>query len=924
MLENGEDSQGQRRPMTDTGKHWREVNALLEHALELPVDEREDFVRRTGAPAIAEAVLELLAHDRSEALDPPRLAGEIESMIKSIDDKASLIGLQIGPFVLMREIARGGMGQVFEARRQDADFEQTVAIKLLPGHRLNEEARLRFAMERRILAGLKHPNIAQLIDGGMLDDGMPYIVMEYVDGMRIDEYCREQALSNRAIIELILKVCSAVQLAHRNLIVHRDIKPGNVLVDAGGTPKLLDFGIAKMLDAGTDQTGEQTRTGVRLLTPAYASPEQVEGREITTAVDVYALGLLAYKLLTDRLPYRAEPTDAHSMERQILGTPAEAPSDALRGRDSVGDSTRPPDWRRHQVRALKGDLDTILLMALRKEPERRYANVAALADDLQRHLDNRPIQARSDNLAYRLGLLLKRHPVAAPVSALALVVALGAGTAFTWMLAAERDQALAAEARAVQTAQFAASLLSSTNAQQGGDRLVPVTELLDTASRRVSEELVEQPLVALPLHLALGEAYMSWGQNQDGVESAEAALALAEAAGSARDQGLALGLLARLQHNLGDPDEALRMSRRAFEFIRQTDNSSERTIMLLNMAIALNEAGHRLDALPMFAEAETAMRDLGDATDPAELAWLLNNYGWCLHALGRYDEALQRYDESIALLDGVDSPFDRALTLSNRAGLLRDLGQPKAALKGLEGALAVFQDMFGEPGDPSVARAHHLLSVALTEMGRLDEALDHSNRAVAMNRRLLGSEHRWLAYTLNARAGLQLERGALDEAETDIEASARIIEAQRGPEHLDNADIDLLRGRLALERGQLEDAIAALERSRRLAKPVAEFERTSINQIEWLLAIALASENQAEGRVLAREVIDRLSGRLDESDWRLRIKRAAIDLPPFNLEPSPEQASRAGVLIDELSEQIGSDTLRVRKLSQALALVESK
>ncbi|MEE4329319.1 MAG: serine/threonine-protein kinase, partial [Wenzhouxiangella sp.] len=436
--------------MSDTGKHWQEVNDLLEQALEQPENARDDFVHRAaaGRPAIIEQVLRLLAHDRGDALAPTHLSAGIESMIRDLGGSDSLIGLAIGPFVLTREIARGGMGQVFEARRQDDDFEQTVAIKLLPGHRLDDEARLRFAAERRILAGLKHPNIAQLIDGGTLEDGLPYIVMEYVDGVSIDEYCRSQDLSNRAIIELMLQVCSAVQLAHRNLIVHRDIKPGNVLVDASGTPKLLDFGIAKMLDPGEDETGERTRTGLRLLTPAYASPEQIEGREITTAVDVYALGLLTYKLLTDRLPYRAEPTDAHSMEQQILSAPPDAPSHALRSRDSIGDSTRPPEWRRQQYRALKGDLDRILLMALRKEPERRYANVAALAEDLQRHLDKRPISARPDSLSYRLGLLLRRHPVGVPVSALALILALGAGMAFTWMLAEERDQALAAEARA--------------------------------------------------------------------------------------------------------------------------------------------------------------------------------------------------------------------------------------------------------------------------------------------------------------------------------------------------------------------------------------------------------------------------------------------------------------------------------------------
>jgi len=906
--------------MNDTGKHWKAINALLERALELPAEEREDYVRSiAGAePFIAEAVLELLAHDRGDALHPTRVAGDLHTVFKSIRCDDSLIGLKIGPFVLTREIARGGMGQVFEAKRQDDDFEQTVAIKLLPGHRLNEEGRLRFAIERRILAGLKHPNIAQLIDGGTLEDGMPYIVMEYVDGVSIDEYCRQHALTNNAIIELILKVCSAVQLAHRNLVVHRDIKPGNVLVDAAGTPKLLDFGIAKMLEPGEDDTGEQTRTGMRLLTPAYASPEQVEGREITTAVDVYALGLLTYKLLTDRLPFRAEPTDTHSMEKQILGTPPEAPSDALRSRDSVSDFKRPPEWRRQQYRALRGDLDTILLMALRKEPERRYANVAALADDLRRHLSNRPIQARSDSLTYRLRLLLKRHPVAAPVSALAVMAAVGAGSVFTWLLAEERDQALAAEARAVQTADFAASLLSSTSAQTGGEDLVPVTELLDTASQRIAEELAEEPLIALPLHLALGDAYMSWGQYQDGVEQAEAALSLAESEESVRGQGLALDLMARLQHNLGDPEEALRLSRRAFEFIRQTDNSSERTTMLLNMAIAFNEGGYRLDALPVFEEAEAAMRDeAGDTHE--DLPWLLNNYGWCLHALGRYEEAMQRYDAALALLADRDLPFDRALTLSNRAGLLRDLGQPAAAVGEWEQALTILQDMFGEQEDPGVARGHSLLALGLTELGQLDDALDQSNRAVAMNRRLLGPEHPWLAYSLNHRSAVQLERGDLDAAETDINDSAAIVEAQRGPEHRDNAQIHLLRARLALKRGDSEGAEIALVKARDLIRQQSSVERTPIDRVEWLLARVWAVQGQPEGIELARLVIARLSERLDEDDWRLRIKRAALELPPFDQTPDPDVRNRTEALINELSRRIGEGAPRLRQLSDALA-----
>ena len=906
--------------MDDTGKDWDAVNSLLEGALSQPVGAREEFVRRHAPTrSLAERALELLAHDESNALTPTNVAGDLEAMLRETRESASLVGLTIGPFELTREIARGGMGQVFEARRTTGDFEQTVAIKLLPGHRLDEEARLRFAIERRILAGLQHPNIAQLIDGGTLDDGMPYIVMEYVDGVSIDRYCREHALSNRAIIEMILKVCSAVQLAHRNLVVHRDIKPGNVLVNASGTPKLLDFGIAKMLDAGEEDGAERTRTGVRLLTPAYASPEQILGQEITTAVDVYALGLLTYKLLTGCLPYRAEPTDTHSMEKEILSSSPELPSEALSRSDPDDGSSRPPDWRRQQARALKGDLDNILLMALRKEPERRYTNVAALADDLQRHLDKRPIEARGDSLTYRLGLLIKRHPVALPASALALLLALGATSVFTWMLAQERDQALAAEARATRTAEFTASLLGNTSSFEAGDRMVPVTELLDTARQRVEAELAEQPRVALPLRMALGEALFSWSQYEQAVEEARAALTLAEAGASAHEQAMALDLLARITHDIGDRDEALDLSRRSFELLRETENSDARAQTLLNMALMLNESGHRLDALPVFAETETAMRDLQGEAHP-DLAWLFNNWGWGLHALGRYDEAMARYNTALALLDHPDaSSFDRALTLSNQAGLFLDTGRPGVAADQWRESLQLLQATFGEDGHAGVARGHNLLAIALTEIGHLDEAVAQSSQSATLIERMMGSDHRWLAQTLSTRAGLWIELDDLIKAEADIDRAARILEGHSGTDDEDYGGILLLRGRLALERGNLSVAEGELRRARQLIKPVAAIERTPIDALEWLLARVLALQGRAEGAELARSVVARMTQRLESSDWRLRLKRAALLLPPFNPAPSPEQIAESRALVAELAEAHGARAPRLQALSKALA-----
>ncbi len=658
---------------------------------------------------------------------------------------------------------------------------------------------------------------------------------------------------------------------------------------------------------------------MRLLTPAYASPEQILGQEITTAVDVYALGLLTYKLLTGHLPYRADPTNAHSMEKEILSSSPESPSDALSSRDRMDEGARPPEWRRQQARALKGDLDTILLMALRKEPERRYANVAAFADDLRRHLDNRPIEARGDSLTYRLGLLLKRHPVALPASALALLLALGASAGFTWVLAKERDQALAAEARATRTAEFTASLLGNTSAHEAGDRLVPVTELLDTARQRVGEELAEQPRIALPLRMALGEALFSWGQYEQAIEEARVALALADAGGTISEQAMALDLQARITHDLGDHNEALSLSRRSFELLRETENSDARAQTLLNMALMLNESGHRLDALPVFAETEAAMRNLQGEAHP-DLAWLFNNWGWGLHALGRYDEAMTRYDTALALLDHPEaSPFDRALTLSNQAGLFLDTGQPDAAADQWRESLQLLQATFGEDGHPGVARGHNLLAVALAELGRLDDALAQSSQSAALIQRLMGSEHHWLAQTLSTRAGLWIELGDLGKAEEDIDEAARILAAHSGTDTENYGGILLLRGRLGLERGELSVAEGELRRARDLIQPVAALERTPIDALEWQLARVLALQGRAEGGELARSVIARMADRLAAADWRLRIKRTALSLPPFNPAPSLAQVAAGRTLLSELSERYGAQAPRLVELSDALA-----
>jgi len=906
--------------MNDTRARWQTINALLEQALDQPLPRRQAFVREAcgNDQALASDVLELLGHDSDEVGIRDRMVAAMESLVRDLDERASLIGMEIGPFVLTREIARGGMGQVFEARRRNADFDQTVAIKLLPGHRLKAEAGLRFAIERRILAGLQHPHIARLIDGGTLDDGLPYIVMEYVDGVAIDRYCREQALSNPDIIELILKICDAVQLAHSNLVVHRDIKPANILVDSSGAPKLLDFGIAKLLDVDGESSGQHTRTGLRLLTPAYASPEQIEGRTVTTAVDVYALGLLAYILLTDCLPYSAKPADQQSMEQQILSIPAEAPSDALFSREPDGESNRPPNWRREQRRALKGDLDTILLTALRKEPDRRYANVASFADDLRRHLENRPIQARPETLGYRLRLFVRRHPVAVPVTALALTLALGASSTMVWMLTNERDKALLAEARATATAEFASSLLSRTSAQEDGAQLMTASDFLDGARTRVDEELDDDPQIALPMHLALANAYISWNEIESARQQVDRALLLAEKLDSTEGQARALNIATTISHYQGRLPEALDYARRSEALWRVLDQPMQHAIALNDIAISLNEMGRREEAVPAFHEALKAMR-LAHGGDHSEIAWLLNNLGWAQHALGQFKEARVHYEEALSMQERMRVPtFDIAMTRSNLAGLHADLGALQRAEAGWRQSLEEFISIFGEPRHAAVARGHNLLATGLLNLGRFDEALLHSDKAVAGNMELMGLEHRWTAITLIQNAMVLLEMGRLDEAATQLARADAGVLAGGEAAASDRVNIHLVQGLIALKRSDWHSAESEFLQGQALILALPSRGRAPLDRVEYGLALALAQQGDDSALALAETVVKRMIETHGPEDWRVRLLQAELTLPPFWNDSAELPIADVERVRASVADEIGPNALAVLQLAARL------
>jgi non-specific serine/threonine protein kinase/serine/threonine-protein kinase len=397
-------------------ERWKQVEALFEQALEVSTAEQPQFLERIGDDELRREVESLLkAHQQAGAfLDKPDHFISTESLEEN--DGSFLPGDIIDRYRVISEIGRGGMGAVFLAERADDQYQKRVAIKLIKRGMDTESVLRHFRNERQILAGFDHPNIARLFDGGMTGSGLPYFVMEYIEGLPIDDYCNTHELTVVERLKLFREVCAAVSYAHRHLVIHRDIKRSNILITAEGVPKLLDFGIAKILQDESQPLA--TMTGLRAMTPEYASPEQLQGRPVTTASDVYSLGVLLYELLTGQSPYGPATLQPNDLARIINETHPKKPSTVLARADN-------PSFALHQPRLLKGDLDNIVLMALRKEPERRYQSVEQFSEDIRRHLEARPVHARKDTFGYRSTKFVRRNKAALAAAALIFLVLIG-------------------------------------------------------------------------------------------------------------------------------------------------------------------------------------------------------------------------------------------------------------------------------------------------------------------------------------------------------------------------------------------------------------------------------------------------------------------------------------------------------------------
>jgi serine/threonine protein kinase/tetratricopeptide (TPR) repeat protein len=468
----------QPRPANQTAdaSRWQEVKRLFHGAIDLPGDERDRFLRDACADQLISKQVQSLLRAHESAADfisqPALVEAGLASPIET-ERLAPLTGTQLGPYEIIGELGRGGMGRVFLARLVGADFDRRVAVKIIKRGMDTDAILGRFVTERQILANLQHPNIATFLDGGTTQDGLPFFVMEYVDGEPITKYCEARELSISERLKLFQKVCAAVRHAHQNLIVHRDLKPSNILVTSDGIPKLLDFGIAKLVNPNQVNEGDNTATAFRLMTPEYASPEQIRGLPVTTATDVYSLGVVLYELLSGHRPFHFTSRSPEEIAQIVLATEPVPPSESSKmatspHAESTTASSAGVDTNRvtrvYHLRSLRGDLDNIVLKALRKERERRYASVLELSEDIRRHLAGLPVTARADTWGYRAGKFVERHRASVAMAAVLIVILLTATAVTSWQAHVAAREHERAELRATQQRKLANSLITEVQA----------------------------------------------------------------------------------------------------------------------------------------------------------------------------------------------------------------------------------------------------------------------------------------------------------------------------------------------------------------------------------------------------------------------------------------------------------------------------
>ncbi len=731
---------------------WNKIEMLCYEAIDLEGKDRQTYLLNSCGDdkELYTEVMSLLEQVNIGSLPQPFVHIRPSSVFK---DEKSLSEQMIGPYRLIREIASGGMGQVYLAVRNDEQFKRYVALKVIRKELVDEHILNRFYEERQILASLNHPHIARLFDGGTTDEEIPWFAMEYVDGVPVTDYLAQRKASIETRIRMFLKICAAVQYAHQNLVIHRDLKPENILINEEGDPKLLDFGIAKLISF--ELKTNRTQFQHRIMTPEYASPEQVRHDPITTASDVYALGVLLYKLLTGSLPYEFQKRTPVAIENTVCNTIPELPS------SKTGSNI------------IKGDLDSIIMKSLKKDPSERYSSAEQLAGDLNRYLENRPVLAQKDSIGYQARKFVSRNKWSIAISA--VIAMLVVTFAIVTFVQSKAIQARAVEAeqqreRAEQISLFLTNLFELVNPDEAQDNALSAVELLQRGAERVETEFGDQPQQQADLYLAISDVFES----------------------------------------LGSFDEALHLAKKANKLLNEFHEDIHPEI-----ARSLNSIGWVYRQKTDFAQADsfltaalTMRRNLYGSGHP-DVARSLNDLAVLKQSMGDYTATDSLLKESIEIRKTLSEEPSEAVgvALSNYAALKYGIGDFEAAENLMKEAVEILLITAGD-SDMQTANAMSNLAAIMMVQQKNESALDYYQQALEVRLKILGPDHPDIASSYAHLGNLHRGTGNYGEAEELLTKAFELRSDVLGKNHEQTIDTYRLLGLLYDSKGEFETAVA--------------------------------------------------------------------------------------------------------------------
>ena len=754
-----------------TKNRWQKIEQILDTALALSPDERTEYVEQIckDDAELKASVTELLQSiDNSEGFldESADLQNDlIDNFSQYADDvpgKSSMVGKRIGPYKLVELIDHGGMGSVFAAERVDGNFKQRVALKIIRQGMDTPSNIARFKREQNILANLNHPHIAQLYDGGIIKDGLPYLVMEYVDGTPIDQYCRENELSITERLELFKKVCKAIQHAHHNLVIHRDLKPENILVKKNGTVKILDFGISKLLKPNNEESIYQTRPGGRILTLGYAAPEQLSEGSITTGTDIYTLGILLYKLLTDEHPFDFEGKSISEIEQIIRN---EKP--------------------RRLSKSNLYDLDAIVQKSMRNKAQDRYHSAGELLDDLQRFEEGMPVLALQGSTVYRIKKYARRYKRSLLAAFVFLLTITSIPGYYTWQIAEERNQAQIEAQKAETVTTFLINMFDAGAPASTKGKNVTVEHFLEFGREKL-DEMDSQPKTKAVLLATLGKVYRKLNDFEKSKTVLEEAVKISEKVYSEPHHDLANVYITRatLEKEIENFEEAIDFYNKALDVIEEMPDQPDTlySVAKMNLALLYEETGNLKKAIPLHQENVRLLQKIYPP-DHEQIGIGLNHQALAQRKNGDLKKAEQNYERALQILTRkLGNNHTRTITTThNLASVYRDLGRTEKALSLEEKALAMRINIFGND-HYYTASSYNLLGHLYREKGLYDKSIDAYNKSLNILSDLYGDSSMYVGMASTGLAKSYLKEGNSAKADALFHKSLGILEQKFGLE----------------------------------------------------------------------------------------------------------------------------------------------